>query len=253
MRKSLNWLLAVACALASAAVQGQEPREPGFNELIVIDPAVQENGLPVPIVEGGKVEIPPTLHVHPYYYCGDKEYQAQILNGGPTIIVANHPRSSEKLYIDAILPAGAPIVAYNAHSITYVYPDRRVIIEFLLLRKDRACVKYVSGHGVVREAQEHFADTTERIRDHKQKSRLASELGELKSDATNIAKGAVGIVATTGAVFVERTRAFTTVLPGIAAIKSAGQQGEERGALEEVRQSGLKRLEEETKTIRTVR
>ena len=253
MRNRLKWLLSAAYVLASAAVQGQEPREPGFNELIVIDPAVQENGLPVPIVEGGKVEIPPTLHVHPYYYSGDKEYQAQILNGGPTIIVANHPRSSEKLYIDAILPAGAPIVAYNAHSITYVYPDRRVIIEFLLLRKDRACVKYVSGHGVVREAQEHFAEAAWKIRDHRQKSRLVTEIGELKDDAKNIAKGTIGVAATTGAVFVERTRAVTRVLPGVAALKSAGQQSDERAALEEVRQSGLERVREETKTIRTIR
>ena len=253
MRKSLNWLLAVACALASAVVLGQEPREPGFNELIVIDPAVQENGLPVPIVTGGKVEIPPTLHVHPYYYCGDKEYQAQILNGGPTIIVANHPRSGEKLYIDAVLPAGAPIVAYNAHSITYIYSDRRVFIDFALLGKHRARVTYVSGRGIVRETQEEIAETKEHIREHKQKSRLVSELGELKDDAKNMAKGTFGIAVTTAAILVERTRAVTSVLPGVAALKSAGTQAEARGALEEVRQSGLERVREETQTIRTIR
>lgn len=253
MRKRLQWLILAACATASAGVYGQEPREPGFNELVVIDPAVQENGLPVPIVEGGRVEIPPTLHVHPYYYCGDKEYQAQILNGGPTIIVANHPKSGDKLYIDAVLPAGAPVIAYNSHSICYIYQDRRVFIEFPPICKHRAVVKYVSGRGLVREANEHIAETKEEIREHKRRSRLVTELGEFKEDASNITKGAIGVVATTGAIVVERTRAFASVLPGVAPLKSAGKQAEERGAMEEVRQAGIERIRNETKTIRTNR
>ena len=253
MRKRLQWLFSAACVIASSGAYGQEPREPGFNELIVIDPAVQENGLPVPIVEGGRVEIPPTLHVHPYYYCGDKEYQAQTLNGGPTIIVANHPKTGDKLYIDAVLPAGAPVVAYNAHSITYVYPDRRVFIEFPPLCRHKAVVKYMSGRGIGREVQDHVTQVSANIDEHKQKSKLVTELGELKSDCKNITKGTVGIAGTTAAMIVERTRAVTRVLPGVAALKSAGQQAEERGAMEEVRQAGIEQLRNETKTIRTNR
>lgn len=253
MRKRLQWLFSAACVIASAGAYGQEPREPGFNELVVIDPAVQENGLPIPIVQGGQVEIPQTLHVHPYYYCGDKEYQAQILNGGPTIIVANHPKTGDKLYIDAVLPAGAPVIAYNAYSITYVYFDRRVVIEFPPLRRHKAVVRYVSGRGIGRDVQDHVTQVSASIQDHKKKSKLVTELGELKSDATNITKGTFGIAGSTAAILVERTRAVTRVLPGVAALKSAGQQAEERGALEEVRQSGIERLRNETKTIRTNR
>jgi len=107
-----------------------EPREPGFNELIIIDPGVEENGLPAPNVVNGHVEIPPTLHVHPYYYSGDKEYQGPIINGGPTIVVANNPKSGEKRYVDVVLPQGAPLIAYTSKSITYIYKDRRVVITF---------------------------------------------------------------------------------------------------------------------------
>lgn len=253
MRKRLPWLFSAACAIASAGACGQEPREPGFNELVVIDPAVQENGLPVPIVDGGKVEIPPTLHVHPYYYCGDKEYQAQILNGGPTIIVANHPKTGDKLYIDAVLPAGAPEIAYNAHSITYVYPDRRVVIEFPPLCRHKAIVKYMSGRGVGREIQDHVTQVSASVEEHKQKSKLVTELGQLRSDAANVAKGTLGMASSTAAVVVERTRAFAGVLPGIQALKSAGKQAEERGAMEEVRQSGIERLRNEAKSIPTNR
>jgi len=253
MRKPLQWLMSTVCVVACAIASSQEPREPGFNELVVIDPAVEQNGLPIPIVEGGRVEIPPTLHVHPYYYCGDKEYQSQILNGGPTIIVANHPKTGDKLYIDAVLPAGAPVIAYNAHSITYVFSDRRVVIEFPPLCRHKAVVKYISGRGVGREVQEHVTEVAAEIREHKRKSKLVTELGELKSDAKYITKGTLGMAGATAAVVVERTRAVTRILPGVAALKSAGQQAEERGALEEVRQAGLERIRNETKTISTNR
>lgn len=250
---TIRWLVSMACCCLAAPLQGQEPREPGFNELLVIDPAVQENGLPTAIVEGGKVEIPPTLHVHPYYYSGDKEYQAQILNGGPTIIVANHPKSGEKLYIDAVLPAGAPVIAYSAHSITYVYQDRRVLIEFCLLHKDRAIVKYVSGKGILREGHEHLEEVREDIKDHSRKSKLVTELHELGSDLGNVAKGSVGVASTAGAIVVERARAVTRILPGVPALKSIGKQAESRSALEEVRQAGRAQLRDVEETIPTVR
>ena len=253
MKRTILWLVFLPCFVVCSHLHAQEPREPGFNELLVIDPAVQENGLPTAIVDGGNVEIPPTLHVHPYYYCGDKEYQAQILNGGPTIIVANHPKTGDKLYIDAVLPAGAPVIAYNSHSITYIYQDRRVFIEFPPLCKHKAVVKYVSGRGLIRETNEQIAETKEDIRDASRRSKLVTELGEFKSDAGNVAKGTVGAAMTTGAVFVERTRAVTNVLPGVAALKSAGKKAAERGAMEEVRQAGRAKLREESATIRTVR
>ncbi|MGV2334735.1 MAG UNVERIFIED_CONTAM: hypothetical protein LVR18_11680 [Planctomycetaceae bacterium] len=100
-------LLAGVLIVDVDSVQAQEPRGPGFNELIVVDPGVSDDGKPTVVIQDGKVEVPPSLHVHPNYYSGDREYQAQILQGGPVIIVANHPKSGQKLYIDAILPAAA--------------------------------------------------------------------------------------------------------------------------------------------------
>lgn len=253
MLRHSNWLSVIACLCCWAGIWAGEPREPGFNELVVIDPAVHENGLPIPIVSDGQVEIPPTLHVHPYYYCGDKEYQAQIMNGGPTIIVANHPRSGDKLYIDAVLPQGAPIVAYSARTITYIYSNRRVIIDFSLAGKSRAKVIYVNGRGAFREVHDHLTQRHAAIEDHKQKSRLFGEVKELGRDLGNVAKGSVGVAGRVGAVVVERTRAATRIVPGLPALKSLGQQGEERAALEEVRQAGLQSLRDETQTIPTVR
>ncbi len=39
-----------------------------------------------------KVDIAPTVHVHRYYYSGDKEIQGPIINGGPTVVVAITPK-----------------------------------------------------------------------------------------------------------------------------------------------------------------
>jgi len=61
------------------------------------------------------------------------------------------------------------------------------------------------------------------------------------------------VVGKAGAIVVERTRAVTRIIPGLPALKSLGEQGEERAALEEVRQAGLQQLRDETKTFRTVR
>lgn len=251
----------VLAALAGAITAGgicaaQEPRDPGFGDLIVVDPGVDEQGKPTVIIEDGKVEIPPTLHVHPNYYCGDREFQAQILQGGPTIIVANHPKSGEKLYIDAILPPGAPLVAYSSHTITYVYTDRRVCIEFCRINDRKATVKYISGRGLIREVQQQTGDIVQAVHESGRKSRLAAELGEFGTEVTDIAKGSAGVFSTAGAVAVERARAFTRILPGVAVLRSIGQQSDERAAAEEARQAGkaaVEQLKKDAQSIPTVR
>jgi hypothetical protein len=128
-----------------------------------------------------------------------------------------------------------------------------VIIEFHLLHTNKAVVKYVSGRGVVREVGEEIDDAVEAVQEHNKKSRLATELGELRSEAGLIARGSVGVVQNAGAVVVERMRAVTRVLPGVAALKSIGEQADERQAAEEVRQNGLRALREAEKTIPTNR
>lgn len=256
MRRGLACAALAGALTAGGMCAAQEPRDPGLGDLIVVDPGVNEQGKPAVIIENGKVEIPPTLHVHPNYYCGDREFQAQILQGGPTIIVANHPKSGEKLYIDAILPAGAPIVAYTAHTITYVYTDRRVCIEFCRVNDRKATVKYISGRGLIREVHEQTGEIVQAVHEQKQKSRLAAELGELGTEVTDIAKGTAGVFSTAGAVAVERTRAFTRILPGAAVLRSIGQQSGERAAAEQARQAGkaaAEQLKKDTQSIPTVR
>lgn len=241
------WVLLPCCCLA------REPRESGFNELLIVEPSAQEDGLPAPIIQGGHVQIPPTLHIHPYYYSGDKEYQGPIINGGPTIIVANHPKSGEKLYIEATLPQGAPIVSYSGSRITYIFPNRRVIIEFQHLFRNRAFVKYVSGRGLFRTTEEHAAQHMQALRALKRRSPLASELGELRKDTGNVIKGGFGVASKASSIAVGRVRGLARIVPGMQALQSVGERLEESGAKEEIRQAGLRQVENATKFIPTNR
>ena len=253
MVTSKRRVAALICALLPCWCSAGEPREPGFNELLIVEPGAQEDGLPSAIIEGGHVQIPPTLHIHPYYYSGDKEYQGPIINGGPTIIVANHPKTGEKLYIEAVLPQGAPIIAYSATTITYIYQNRRVVIEFKHLLKHRACVSYVSGRGIFRTTEEHIDEGLDGFHAMKRKSKLASELGELHKDTGNLVKGGCGMASAAGATVVERVRALTKVVPGVQALQSAGERLEESGAKEEIRQAGLEQAENARKFLPTNR
>ncbi|MCA8995052.1 MAG: hypothetical protein KDA69_02250 [Planctomycetaceae bacterium] len=252
----LSFPLCVCAALLAFVAHplyALEPREAGFNELIVIDPGQQENGLPTAVLSNGQVDIPPTLHVHPYFYSGDKEYQGPILNGGPTIVVAKHPKSGEKLYIDAILPAGAPIIAYRDDAITYIYQDRRVVVEFHAFQPHRATVKYVGGRGALRKLSEKVQISKANLAAMSRRSRLVTEVKKLSADTGNLLKGSAGVVENIGAVAVERTRAVTKFVPGVQLLQSAGEQADERGATEEVRQAAFEQVQNEVQFGPTVR
>ncbi|MFO0946707.1 MAG: hypothetical protein U1D30_12290 [Planctomycetota bacterium] len=47
------------------------------------------------------------------------------------MIVANHPKSNERMYINVMLPSGTPVISYDKDSITYIYPNYRVKVCFL--------------------------------------------------------------------------------------------------------------------------
>ena len=110
------------CFGSSTLVTAAEPRVGGLDELVIYDPGNHDRGLPAiefaESPEGIQIEISPATHVHRFYYNGDKEYQGPLLQGGPTVVVANHPRTGKRLYIDVNLPSGAPVIVYDEDSIS---------------------------------------------------------------------------------------------------------------------------------------
>jgi hypothetical protein len=95
-------------------------------EIEVLDPGVDPLGNPAVVLnraENGelKVDIPPVVLVHRYYYTGDRSFQGPMLPGGPSLIVVNHPKTGERCYIPVQMMPGAPRVTYTAHGIEYDY------------------------------------------------------------------------------------------------------------------------------------
>ena len=234
-----------------------EPREPGLSELVILDPGADDRGLPgvepVRTVDGVEIEIPPTIHVHRYYYSGNKEYQGPIIDGGPTVVVANNPFSGEKIYIDVMLPAGAPVIAYDKLSIKYIYPNRRVCISFDPLIHDKVHVTYLTGQGLARKARERRGIVRANTRTAIQQSALLNACHELADDSVNIAKGAVGVVGTAATITVDTTRKVVNIIPGVQVLKSMGEQHRERARLEGLRQAGEDLQRQEIEYVETIR
>ena len=108
---------------------------PPSQEIEILDPAQGATGVPAVLLTGGtdgtqKVDVPPAVLVHRFFPSGDRDFQAQFLPGGPTIISANHPKTMERTYVLATLPPGAPRVTYRHRSIIYDYGPQSVTVTY---------------------------------------------------------------------------------------------------------------------------
>lgn len=146
----------------SGVLGDQQLKVSPADELLVIDPGVDSARRPTPIFHGGatgtKIEIPPTVVVHRYYYSGNRDFQGPMLPGGPTVIVANHPITGEQVQLNAQLMPGAPRIRYSKHAITYDYGDRCISVEFGLASFCQPKVVYHRDTGLRR----HLAATAQR-------------------------------------------------------------------------------------------
>ena len=249
--------LAVAAWTARPA-RGREPRAPGLNQLVVIHPGAHERGLPAvrlkPTVDGSvQVDIPRTVHVHRYYYDGDKEYQGPILQGGPTVVVANHPKWGQQMYVDVTLPAGAPIIAYDRNSITYVYPDRRVELQFSRWRAERVAVKYHAGQGVGRRASEVARRIVANSRDTCDGSPTLQSVKELATGGGGVVLGAVEGVDTLVGALIRRVTAVGELVPGVQPLFSSAEERPQRVYQHTIRRAQVEKNRAELKFLPTIR
>ncbi|MDP6446239.1 MAG: hypothetical protein QGG36_27650 [Pirellulaceae bacterium] len=148
----MRWAFAVLIAFAPAPILAQQTTVPPADEIEVLDPGVDPTGKPAVLLRpGGKgdelrVEIPPTVLVHRYYYSGNRKFQGPPLPGGPSILVVNHPRTGERCYIPAQMKPGAPVVHYSQHGIAYEYPDGAITLHFGLTGKPT--IRYRNGKSI---------------------------------------------------------------------------------------------------------
>jgi len=130
----------IAAAVGPAAGAGPRPPTapvPPTQEIEVLDPGVDPTGNPAAIVRPdaglpgvARVDIPPAVLVHKFYYTGDRSFQGPMLPGGPTIVAAGHPKTGERVYVPVTLPPGAPRVTYTSHAIRYDYGPQAVTLAF---------------------------------------------------------------------------------------------------------------------------
>jgi len=176
------WLATMLLSSAvCTAADRQSATVPPTLEIEVLDPGVDPLGNPAVLLEPGprgqlQVDIPPVVLVHRYYYTGDRSFQGPMLPGGPSIVVAGHPKTGERCYIPVQMMPGAPRVTYTAHSIVFDYGEHGTTVHFGLVGPPT--VKYRSGRTLRRRvgdllhadrwtrqteiAQSHFQDFHER-------------------------------------------------------------------------------------------
>ena len=260
-RLNIGVLLVLASILGVQISAGQEPVVAGLNELVVYDRGVHERGLPSPqFVEtengaGLKVDIPPTVHVHRYYYSGDKEFQGPIINGGPTVVVANHPKTGERMYFDVVLPAGAPRIAHNKHSITYVYPDKRVAIEFrqFPLNTNCAAVKIQGGQGLRRNIHDTRENVSERVKEGLANSPVIQSGKECSGEVCDFFNGVKVTIGDLSTKSADGLKTLSNMIPGVTYLKSQAEQEPQKDYESIIRQAGIEKSREETPFVPTNR
>ncbi len=135
MRCLLAAVLILAMATQVAFAQARIARVIPSLEIEILDPNVDPRGNPGVIVGQDawgqtQVDIAPTIMVHRYYYTGDRTFRGPDLPGGPSIIVAFHPKNGQKVYLPVQMLPGSPLVTYTAQSIEYDFGDRAVLVSF---------------------------------------------------------------------------------------------------------------------------
>ncbi|MEQ1903465.1 MAG: hypothetical protein ABL888_04715 [Pirellulaceae bacterium] len=192
-----NWQIKLFCfalVIASMATSQAQHREfapvPPSLEIEVLDPGVDSLGNPaVQLQANGEVEIPPVVLVHRYYYSGDRSFQGPLLPGGPSILVVNHPKTGERIYVPAQMMPGAPRVTYTKRGITYQYEKHAVMLQFGI--KGDPCIKYRSGLSFQQKIGNvlHVEEVTGHLQNAKEKSQRLGE--RLKTTGVGLTAEAV--------------------------------------------------------------
>ena len=249
-------ILSVAffCVRAES-VCAQVTTEAGLNDLVILDPGKHERGLPAVEVLGDQIDIPPTVHVHRYYYSGDKIFHAPIIQGGPTVVVASHPKTGERMYIDVVLPAGAPRIAYTKNTITYIYKERRVEVKFQHFPFDPcvAVVKHHSGKGIGIRLRDKHEHVTQHVKETMVNSQMINSIKDLSTEGGKVVGGVASSIGTLSTKGTDSIKQLSNLIPGMTYLKSLGDQKPQQDYEGSLRHATLKKEKAEIPFIRTNR
>lgn len=251
---------AIALASSTVTLHGAEPMKPDLGDLVVIEP--EKDGIGRPVVRVGadhKVDIAPAMHIHRLYYSGDREFQGPIMSGGPTTVVAKHPKTGQQVHIEVVLPPGTPVISYDNNSITYIFPDHRVRVGFCT--HSRNCdkckgpytVSHVDGPSLERKLRDQQRETSADVKTVAKSSKLLHAAHDQFDQRVNVVKGAIGVADQTGATVIDKVGQIFSMVPFVAPLESLGKQSSARANVEQMRRAGIKQEKEATEYFKTLR
>lgn len=158
-----------AIAPSSRAADRKRSPVPPTQEIEILDPNVDPLGNPAVVTEPAplhpgqaRVAIPPAVLVHRFYYTGDRSFQGPMLPGGPMILVASHPKTAERVYLEVQMPPGAPVITYRHDRIEYDFGHRSLFVVFG--HHGGASVKFQQGVTVAEKVRDARADARKSVR-----------------------------------------------------------------------------------------
>jgi hypothetical protein len=157
------------------------------------------------------------------------------------------------MYVDVTLPAGAPIIAYDRNSITYVYPDRRVELKFSNWNTERVAVKYHAGQGVGRRAGELARRIVSTSRNTCDGSPTLQSVKELATGGGGVVVGAVEGVDTLVGAVIKRVTAVGELVPGVQPLFSNAEEHPQRAYQGVIRRAQREKDRAELKFLPTIR
>ena len=212
--------------LASPSVRSHHKAAPvpPTMEIELLDPKADPRGMPAVVAQMDplgvmKIDIPQSVLVHKYYYTGDRTFQAQFIPGGPTIVVVNHPRTGERLYIPVNMLPGAPRVHYTHHAIEYDFGHQGVNIRFCCLGGPK--VAYRHGETFARKyerAAEHVKETSKDIAARTGITEACLKVKETTKNVATTSLDTIGNVSRTLMIPVQRAG---SLIPGSQMVTSA--------------------------------
>lgn len=162
-------------------------------EIEVLDPNVDPLGNPAVVTTPGRdgkflVDIPPAVLVHRYYYSGERSFQGPQIPGGPTILVMNHPRTGQRLYVETQMLPGAPRVKYTSSTIEYDYDSQAIILKFG--HHGNPSVTYRQGVPLALRIKQASARRHEKIDNFVQRTGIPTAGGKIREVGKNVAETA---------------------------------------------------------------
>jgi hypothetical protein len=230
---------------------------PPTQELELLDPNVDPLGRPTAKVSQtvgpdglARIDIPPAVLVHRFYYTGDRSFQGPMLPGGPTIVVVNHPADGERIYLQIQMLPGAPRIIYTRHSIEYNYGAQAIILSFGA--HGRPKVTFRQGISAVMRGKIAHEETRQSVQRFIARTGVPEARRKIREQARNVGRSAADRIHDIGKAAVTPVIQLVKLVPGINLLTNPPEQSVENER-EVLLKRGTAQLASFDSSIKTVR